>query len=120
MLFLIRNFYALNSAIFQMIWLILQDGNDLAPPLSFDVHEPSKMPEIQGSSFCNEQAKSVVLRFWELYVSIFDSDDRQPLLNAYHDTASMSMMSSYSQSGHVSQVESSKKWENNIVDWNIL
>jgi nuclear RNA export factor len=68
------------------------------------------MPEIRGSSFCNEQAKAVVLRFWELYVSIFDSDDRQPLLQAYHDTASMSMMASYSQSGHVSQIESSKKY----------
>lgn len=68
------------------------------------------MPEIRGSSFYNDQAKAVVQRFWELYVSIFDSDDRQPLLEAYHDMASMSLMASYAQSGgHVSQIESSKK-----------
>jgi len=42
-------------------------------------------------------------------VTIYDADDREPLLEAYHDAASMSMMASYGQSGHVSQIETSKK-----------
>jgi hypothetical protein len=89
---------------------VSQDGQDLAPSISFDVSEPSKMPDVRGSCYCNEEAKKVILRFWELYVSIYDTDNRQPLLEAYHDLASMSMMCSYvTQGGHVSQVDQTKK-----------
>lgn len=90
---------------------------DLAAPLSFDVNEPTKLPDVKGSSFCNEQAKGVVLRFWELYVSLYDMDDRQPLLEAYHDNASMSMMCAYTgQAGHVTTIEPSKKLSNYISE----
>jgi len=74
-----------------------------------DVSEDTKMPDIRGLSFCNLQAKEVVNKFWELYVSIFDSDDRRPLMDAYHDASTMSMMAAYGQQGHVSTVDPSKK-----------
>jgi len=85
------------------------DGVDIPPPITFEVAEPIKMPDIKGSSFCNEEAKKVVLAFWEQYVMLYDSNDRQPLMQAYHETAAMSMMASYSQQGHVSQLDPSKK-----------
>ncbi|CAL8107162.1 unnamed protein product [Orchesella dallaii] len=86
-----------------------KDGVEIPPPITFEVAEPIQMPEIRGSSFCNEEAKKVVLAFWEQYVLLYDSDDRKPLIQAYHETAAMSMMASYSQQGHVSQLDPSKK-----------
>lgn len=88
----------------------MQDGVDIPAPITFDVSEPIRMPEIRGSSFCNEEAKKVVLAFWEQFVLCYDSDNRQPLMQAYHETASMSMMASYSSQGHVSQADPSKKY----------
>ncbi|ODN05805.1 Nuclear RNA export factor 1 [Orchesella cincta] len=85
------------------------DGVDIPPPITFEVSEPVKMPEVRASSFCNEEAKKVVLAFWEQYVMLYDSNERQPLIQAYHETAAMSMMASYSQQGHVSQMDPSKK-----------
>lgn len=82
---------------------------DIPPPITFEVAEPVRMPEVRGSSFCNEEAKKVVLAFWEQFVSLYDSNDRQPLMQAYHETATVSMMASYSQQGHVSQMDPTKK-----------
>uniref|UniRef100_A0A671X8W8 Nuclear RNA export factor 1a n=1 Tax=Sparus aurata TaxID=8175 RepID=A0A671X8W8_SPAAU len=48
---------------------IRSDGNDLPAPIGFDV---------------------------ETYYSIYDSGDRQPLLDAYHDGASLSLTTPYS------------------------
>jgi nuclear RNA export factor len=89
--------------------VIKLDGVDIPAPITFEVSEPSRMPEVRGSSFCNEEAKKVVLAFWEQYMSLYDSNDRQPLMQAYHETATMSMMASYTQQGHVSQMDPSKK-----------
>lgn len=82
---------------------------DIPAPITFEVAEPVKMPDVRGSSFCNEEAKKVVLAFWEQYVSLYDSNDRQLLMQAYHETATMSLMASYTQPGHVSQMDPIKK-----------
>lgn len=80
----------------------------IPPEITFDVAETTKVPEIKGSSFCDEAAKLVVAKFWTEYVKIYDTDDRQILSDAYHDMASMSMISAYPQ-GHISSSEPSKK-----------
>lgn len=93
-----------------LVFLLVQkDGLDIPPPITFEVAEPIRMPEIKGSTYCNEQAKAVVLAFWQQFMTVYDSDDRKPLLQAYHENATMSMMASYSQQGHVSQMDPSKK-----------
>uniref|UniRef100_A0A8D3EAP2 Nuclear RNA export factor 1a n=1 Tax=Scophthalmus maximus TaxID=52904 RepID=A0A8D3EAP2_SCOMX len=46
--------------------------------------------------FGSDEIKAVILRFLQQYYSIYDSGDRQPLLDAYHDGASLSLTTPYS------------------------
>uniref|UniRef100_A0A8C1W4C4 Nuclear RNA export factor 1 n=1 Tax=Cyprinus carpio TaxID=7962 RepID=A0A8C1W4C4_CYPCA len=41
--------------------------------------------------FCSEEIKNIILCFLQQYYSIYDSGDRQPLLDAYHDGAAFSL-----------------------------
>ena len=43
----------------------------------------------------SEQSQQVAVLFLQQYLSIYDSEDRQPLLNAYHDSAVLSMSVSF-------------------------
>uniref|UniRef100_A0A8B9ZYX4 Nuclear RNA export factor 1 n=1 Tax=Anas zonorhyncha TaxID=75864 RepID=A0A8B9ZYX4_9AVES len=45
----------------------------------------------QGSYFGSDDLKALVLRFLQQYYSIYDSSDRQGLLDAYHDGACCSL-----------------------------
>uniref|UniRef100_A0A8C9TR08 Nuclear RNA export factor 1 n=1 Tax=Scleropages formosus TaxID=113540 RepID=A0A8C9TR08_SCLFO len=67
--------------------LLKLDGHDLPPPIGFDVEAPTTLPPCKGSYFFSDEIKSLILRFLQQYYSIYDSGDRQPLLDAYHDGA---------------------------------
>lgn len=49
---------------------------------------------------CNQDAQGVVRQFLEQYFTIFDSDNRQPLLQAYHEHALFSMTMAYPYGQH--------------------
>ncbi|XP_034545329.1 nuclear RNA export factor 1 isoform X2 [Notolabrus celidotus] len=76
--------------------LLKLDGHDLPPPIGFDVETPTTIPTCKGSCFGSDEIKALILRFLQQYYSIYDSGDRQPLLDAYHDGASLSLTTPYS------------------------
>ncbi|TKS72260.1 Nuclear RNA export factor 1 [Collichthys lucidus] len=76
--------------------LLKLDGNDLPAPIGFDVETPTTIPSCKGSCFGSDEIKAIILRFLQQYYSIYDSGDRQPLLDAYHDGASLSLTTPYS------------------------
>uniref|UniRef100_H2UBW5 Nuclear RNA export factor 1 n=1 Tax=Takifugu rubripes TaxID=31033 RepID=H2UBW5_TAKRU len=76
--------------------LLKLDGQDLPPPIGFDVETPTTIPPCKGSCFCSDDIKALILRFLQQYYSVYDSGDRQPLLDAYHDGASFSLTTPYS------------------------
>ncbi|XP_072887662.1 nuclear RNA export factor 1 [Hemitrygon akajei] len=71
--------------------LLRLDGHELPPPISFDVETPTTLPSCKGSYFGTEEIKVLVTRFIQQYYSVYDSTDRQGLLDAYHDTACCSL-----------------------------
>ncbi|XP_076442062.1 nuclear RNA export factor 1-like isoform X2 [Babylonia areolata] len=66
------------------------DGNDLPPPITFDV-STSVVPASKGSYFVNSEVQDLVVRFLKEYYTIYDSDSRQPLVDAYHEMAVFSL-----------------------------
>uniref|UniRef100_A0A8C9ZCJ2 Nuclear RNA export factor 1 n=1 Tax=Sander lucioperca TaxID=283035 RepID=A0A8C9ZCJ2_SANLU len=70
--------------------LLKLDGHDLPPPIGFDVETPTTIPPCKGHTGTN--TCDMCCR----YYSIYDSGDRQPLLDAYHDGASLSLTTPYS------------------------
>ncbi|XP_025070745.1 nuclear RNA export factor 1 [Alligator sinensis] len=71
--------------------LLRLDGHELPPPIAFDVEAPTTLPPCKGSYFGSDNVKVLALRFLQLYYSIYDSGDRQGLLDAYHDGACCSL-----------------------------
>uniref|UniRef100_A0ACB8G7T3 Nuclear RNA export factor 1 n=2 Tax=Sphaerodactylus townsendi TaxID=933632 RepID=A0ACB8G7T3_9SAUR len=72
--------------------LLRLDGHELPPPISFDVEAPpTSLPASKGSYFPSDDLKVLILRFLQQYFTIYDSGDRQALLNAYHDGACCSL-----------------------------
>uniref|UniRef100_A0A8C1W4X9 Nuclear RNA export factor 1 n=1 Tax=Cyprinus carpio TaxID=7962 RepID=A0A8C1W4X9_CYPCA len=68
------------------------DGHVLPPPIGFDLEvAPATLPPCKASYFCSEEIKNIILCFLQQYYSIYDSGDRQPLLDAYHDGAAFSL-----------------------------
>ncbi|XP_033992990.1 nuclear RNA export factor 1 isoform X2 [Trematomus bernacchii] len=76
--------------------LLKLDGHDLPAPIGFDVETPTTIPPCKGSCFGSDDIKVLILRFLQQYYSIYDSGDRQSLLDAYHDGASLSLTTPYS------------------------
>lgn len=72
-----------------------KDGVDLPPPISFDIQEEVHLPPTQQNFICNAEGQDIVRKFLEQYFLIFDSDSREPLIQAYHETALFSMTSAY-------------------------
>ena len=69
-----------------------QDGVELPPVISFDIGaEDVQLPASKGSFFVSEDSRRVVLIFLEQFLGVYDSNDREPLLDAYHDSALMSL-----------------------------
>lgn len=71
--------------------LLRLDGHELPPPIAFDVEAPTTLPPCKGSYFGDETLKNLVLHFLQQYYAIYDSGDRQGLLDAYHDGACCSL-----------------------------
>ncbi|XP_004682761.1 PREDICTED: nuclear RNA export factor 1 [Condylura cristata] len=71
--------------------LLRLDGHELPPPIAFDVEAPTTLPPCKGSYFGTENLKNLVLHFLQQYYTIYDSGDRQGLLDAYHDGACCSL-----------------------------
>ncbi|XP_034474938.1 nuclear RNA export factor 1-like [Drosophila innubila] len=76
--------------------LIKLDGEALMP------QESVVLPTTKASFMCNIDGAEVLRQFLEQYFNIFDSGNRQPLLDAYHDHALLSMsMPSMTQAGRL-------------------
>ena len=71
--------------------LVRLDGHELPPPISFALDTVIELPTVQGSFFLEESAKGIVLSFLEEYFRIYDGQDRQKLLEAYHEKAYFSL-----------------------------
>ncbi|KAI7796490.1 nuclear RNA export factor 1 [Triplophysa rosa] len=72
--------------------LLKLDGLDLPPPIGFDLEvPPATLPPCKPSFFGSEDMKSIILSFLQQYFSVYDSGNRQPLLEAYHDGATFSL-----------------------------
>ncbi|XP_025771128.1 nuclear RNA export factor 1 [Puma concolor] len=82
----------LDSAIRERFPKLLRlDGHELPPPIAFDVEAPTTLPPCKGSYFGTETLKNLVLHFLQQYYAVYDSGDRQRLLDAYHDGACCSL-----------------------------
>ncbi|CAH0686369.1 unnamed protein product [Spodoptera exigua] len=71
------------------------DGVDLPPAIGFDVLEDVSLPPRQQSFLVDPAGQDFVREFLTQYFAIYDADSRQPLLEAYHEHATMSMAASY-------------------------
>ncbi|XP_066505853.1 nuclear RNA export factor 1 isoform X2 [Hoplias malabaricus] len=71
--------------------LLKLDGHDLPAPIGFDVETNSAVPPSKGSYFGSDDIKQFILSFLQQYYSVYDSGDRQPLLDAYHEGACFSL-----------------------------
>uniref|UniRef100_A0A182VYC2 NTF2 domain-containing protein n=1 Tax=Anopheles minimus TaxID=112268 RepID=A0A182VYC2_9DIPT len=66
--------------------VIRLDNIDLPPPISFDIpEEDMKLPDAKASFLCDAAGSDIVRQFLEQYYALYDSDNRQPLLEAYHE-----------------------------------
>ncbi|XP_013192505.1 nuclear RNA export factor 1 [Amyelois transitella] len=75
--------------------LMRLDGVDLPPAIGFDVAETATLPPRQQSFLVDPAGQDLVREFLTQYFAIYDSDTRQPLLEAYHEHATMSMAANY-------------------------
>uniref|UniRef100_A0A1A9X5U0 NTF2 domain-containing protein n=1 Tax=Glossina brevipalpis TaxID=37001 RepID=A0A1A9X5U0_9MUSC len=81
--------------------LVKLDGEELEPQILFDVNDTS-LPRAKASFLCDVSGADLIRQFLEQYFIIFDSDNRQPLLDAYHEQALMSIsVPSASQAGRL-------------------
>lgn len=72
---------------------------ELPKPILFDVaDEGNKMPPSQRMFVANAKAQEIASQFLQQYFLIFDSENRQPLLDAYVEHACFSMTMSYTHS----------------------
>ncbi|CAH0755150.1 unnamed protein product [Diatraea saccharalis] len=75
--------------------LVRLDGVELPPAIGFDVSEDVALPPRQQSFLVDPAGQDLVREFLTQYFAIYDSDSRQPLLEAYHEHATMSMAANY-------------------------
>ncbi|KAK2890845.1 hypothetical protein Q8A67_013488 [Cirrhinus molitorella] len=67
------------------------DGHVLPPPICFEVETRTNIPPLKGSCFVSNEIQGLIQRFLQHYYCVYDSGDRQPLLEAYHDGACFSL-----------------------------
>ncbi|XP_034235573.1 nuclear RNA export factor 1-like [Thrips palmi] len=70
--------------------LLKLDEVVLPPPILFD-EETAQLPPSKGSYMCAEQGKDIARQFLEQFYAIYDSPNREPLRDAYHESAMLSM-----------------------------
>jgi nuclear RNA export factor len=66
------------------------DGEELPAAIGFDVIEASNLPQNQPG-YLPEDIQKFIHGFFEAYYNIYDSEDRQGLIQAYHDQALFSL-----------------------------
>ncbi|XP_069320333.1 nuclear RNA export factor 2-like [Eulemur rufifrons] len=71
--------------------LLRLDGQELTSPAIIDAESPEIIKLCKESYKGSESLKSLVLQFLLQYYLIYDSGDRQSLLNAYHEAACFSL-----------------------------
>ncbi|XP_055608139.1 nuclear RNA export factor 1-like [Uranotaenia lowii] len=72
--------------------VIKLDNIDLPPPIGFDVADDDlKLPAAKAAFLCDTAGIDIVRQFLEEYFRIYDSDNRQELLKAYHEHAMLSV-----------------------------
>lgn len=70
--------------------LLKLDELDLPPPILFD-EEIAQLPPSKASYMCAEEGKDIARQFLEQFYAIYDSPNREPLRDAYHESAMLSM-----------------------------
>lgn len=74
-----------------------QDGLELPPQIGFDIEtEDMKAPSAQATFSADPKGLEIAKQFLQAFYAIYDSTDRQPLENAYHDQAMFSLTAAYS------------------------
>ncbi|XP_031626575.1 nuclear RNA export factor 1 [Contarinia nasturtii] len=73
------------------------DGVELPAQIGFDVEteETTQLPSAKASFLVDQSGADIVRQFLQQYFVIFDSDNRQPLLDAYHENAMFSLTCTY-------------------------
>lgn len=72
--------------------LLRLDGIELPPPISFDVvEEDLRIPSSKKLFSVNSEGNIIARQFIQQYFSVFDNDNRETLMQAYHDSAVFSM-----------------------------
>ncbi|GAB5584771.1 nuclear RNA export factor 2 isoform X1 [Prionailurus iriomotensis] len=71
--------------------LLRLDGQELSPPVTFDIDTPYLIKPCKESYKGSEILKSLVLQFLQQYYLMYDSGDHQGLLGAYHHEACFSL-----------------------------
>ncbi|KAK3093491.1 hypothetical protein FSP39_016397 [Pinctada imbricata] len=79
------------------------DGHDLPPPIKFDLETQSELPDSKGNFFVNDEVKTLVVRFLKEFFTIYDSDNRQPLMHAYEENALFSLTAAFNPNIEYSQ-----------------
>ncbi|XP_033341317.2 nuclear RNA export factor 1 [Megalopta genalis] len=81
--------------------LLRLDGMELPKPILFDVADDgNKLPTPRRMFVANAKAQEIASQFLQQYFLIFDSENRQPLLDAYDEHACFSMTVTYFQSSN--------------------
>ncbi|XP_029634622.1 nuclear RNA export factor 1 [Octopus sinensis] len=63
------------------------DCQDLPPPIVFDLESDIDLPPSKDNYFMNADVQNLLVKFLKQYYLIYDSDNRQALVDAYHDQA---------------------------------
>ncbi|XP_019881507.1 nuclear RNA export factor 1 isoform X2 [Aethina tumida] len=71
------------------------DGVDLEPPISFDIQDEIKIPPSKQTFLCNTEGEAIVRQFLAQYYQLYDSENREPLMQAYHEEATLSITMAY-------------------------
>lgn len=73
-------------------YIVRKDGTELPRPIVFDVvDDAAKVPLSQRMFVADAKAQEIASQFLQQYFTIFDSENRQPLLDAYDEHACFSM-----------------------------
>ncbi|XP_791276.4 nuclear RNA export factor 1 [Strongylocentrotus purpuratus] len=67
------------------------DASTLPPPINFDLEDTAPLPSILPNFFAGDQIQAILVPFMEKFFKVYDSRDRQPLLEVYHDQGSFSL-----------------------------
>lgn len=70
---------------------------ELPAQIGFDVdnEETTKLPPPKELYLVDPAGSLIVRQFLQQYFAVFDSDNRQPLLDAYHENAMFSLTCTY-------------------------